>query len=105
MGGLLWNGYSNGHCISKLYLMLRYRCNKCRLLFENSIVQSRCPTFKCQSRQIKELPDRTPMGQDVLNFGLEEVGVENQELRNKQGRHIREAQYKYEEELLSCPRD
>jgi len=73
--------------------MHEYYCKTCRLLFENSISQSRCPTFKCQSRHIKEI-NTSQKGVTYSNFEWREAdeGQKTRMYRDRQGRKIRNMQ-------------
>lgn len=81
--------------------MLEYKCLKCKRLFEDSITQTRCPTFKCQSRQIKEI-NMSHKGVTLSNIEwcFWDEGQKYERIRDKQGQPIRVAQQKYEEELF-----
>ena len=86
--------------------MHEYYCKKCRLLFEDSISQSRCPAFRCQSPDIKEI--NTPYrfyNPKIYSFAFETLGEEFERIRDKQGLVIRQAQQEYEKELKQWPQD
>lgn len=81
--------------------MHEYYCRKCRLLFENSLSQTRCPTYKCQSRQIKEINvPHKGVTYSNLEWCFEDEGEKNRRRMDKQGLPIRVAQQIYEEELF-----
>ena len=79
--------------------MFDYRCNKCNLLFSNSLIQERCPTFKCQSRQITDITPTPSMGQEVLLMGLEDAGQEYEIERDLAGLSIRQQLFKLYKEI------
>jgi hypothetical protein len=81
--------------------MHEYYCKKCRLLFENSINQSRCPTFKCQSRQIKYI-NVSFKGPEYRNLEwcMEDEGEKARRLIDKQGRWSRQQIQKLIEEEM-----
>lgn len=60
---------------------------KCKNTFEASIRQVRCTTYKCQSRQIKEI--YVPL---KLTFGPRDLGHQTEKQHVRQGRHIRKDQ-------------
>jgi len=70
--------------------MYEYKCKVCKGQFEDSIVQERCKTFKCQSRQIKDVTP-TVKGVTYSNFEQADLlaGVEYEQIHDRQARHIR----------------
>jgi hypothetical protein len=75
--------------------MYKYQCQTCRSAFENSISQSRCPTFKCQSRHIKDVtPSYKGPTYSNLEWTMEDEGEKTRRKRDRQGRSIRQQVYK-----------
>ena len=63
-------------------------------------MQARCPTFKCQSRQIKDITT-SHKGPTYSNFEdcFEDEGEKNRRAMDLQGRPIRQQLYKYYKEM------